>query len=142
MNGSLPGSIVYGIFQARVLEWVAISSSRGSSQPRDWTQVSHIVGICLYHLSHQGAVFSIADTLFSYILPHNWKLVKCSCLIWEHISEGHRWRLLAWTFLDSNFSQYKESTKCPKKQTKKSEPLLWIFKSLLETQITDKFSTK
>ena len=32
---SLPGSSVCGIFQARVLEWVAISFSRGSSQPRD-----------------------------------------------------------------------------------------------------------
>ena len=31
------------IFQARILEWVAIPSSRGSSQPRDRTQVSHIV---------------------------------------------------------------------------------------------------
>ena len=35
MDCSLPGSSVYGIFQARVLEWVAISFSRGSSQPRD-----------------------------------------------------------------------------------------------------------
>ena len=33
-----------GIFQARVLEWVATSFSGGSSQPRDWTQVSHIAG--------------------------------------------------------------------------------------------------
>ena len=33
-----------GILQARMLEWVAIPSSRGSSQPRDRTQVSHIVG--------------------------------------------------------------------------------------------------
>ena len=41
---SLPGSSVHGIFQARVLEWVAISFSRGSSQPRDRTRVSHIVG--------------------------------------------------------------------------------------------------
>ena len=41
---SLPGSSVHGIFQARVLEWVAISFSRGSSWPRDWTQVSRIVG--------------------------------------------------------------------------------------------------
>ena len=32
------------IFQARVLEWVANSFSRGSSQPRDWTRVSHIAG--------------------------------------------------------------------------------------------------
>ena len=37
-------SSVHGIFQARVLEWVAISFSRGSSQPRDWTRVSRIVG--------------------------------------------------------------------------------------------------
>ena len=41
---SLPGSSVHGIFQARVLEWVAISFSRRSSQPRDRTQVSCVVG--------------------------------------------------------------------------------------------------
>ena len=40
---SLPCSSVHGIFQARVLEWVAISFSRGSSQTRDQTQVSRIV---------------------------------------------------------------------------------------------------
>ena len=43
---NLPGSSVHGIFQARVLEWVAISFSRGSSQPRDGTWVSHIAGRC------------------------------------------------------------------------------------------------
>ena len=36
--------IVHGILQARILEWVAFPFSRGSSQPRDRTQVSHIVG--------------------------------------------------------------------------------------------------
>ena len=41
---SLQGSSVHGIFQARVLECVAISFSRGSSRPRDRTQVSRIVG--------------------------------------------------------------------------------------------------
>ena len=40
---SLPGSSVHGIFQAILLEWIAISFSRGSSQPRDQTRVSHIV---------------------------------------------------------------------------------------------------
>ena len=35
---------VHGILQARILEWVAIPFSRGSSQPRDQTQVSHIAG--------------------------------------------------------------------------------------------------
>ena len=46
---SLPGFSVHGIFQARLLEWVAISFSRGSSQPRDWTQVSRIGGRCFTH---------------------------------------------------------------------------------------------
>ena len=41
---SPPGSSVHGILQARILECVAISFSRGSSRPRDWTQVSCIGG--------------------------------------------------------------------------------------------------
>ena len=44
MDCSLPGSSVHGIFQARIREWGAIAFSRGSSQSRDWTQVSRIVG--------------------------------------------------------------------------------------------------
>ena len=44
MDYSLPGSSLPGILQARVLEWVAISFSRGSSQPRDRTLVSRIPG--------------------------------------------------------------------------------------------------
>ena len=44
MDCSLPGASVQGIFQARVLEWVPISFSRGSSWLRDWTLVSCIAG--------------------------------------------------------------------------------------------------
>jgi len=44
MDCSPPGSSVHGILQARILEWVAIPFSRGSSQLRDWTWVSHTVG--------------------------------------------------------------------------------------------------
>ena len=44
MDCSLTGSSVHGIFQARVLEWIAISFSRGSSWPRNQTRVSHIAG--------------------------------------------------------------------------------------------------
>ena len=44
MDCSLPGSSVHGIFQVRVLEWVAISFSKESSWPRDRTWVSHIAG--------------------------------------------------------------------------------------------------
>ena len=46
MDCSLTGSSVHGIFQARVLEWVAISFSRGSSPPRNRTPVSRIAGRC------------------------------------------------------------------------------------------------
>ena len=46
MDCSLPGFSVHGVFQARVLEWVAIAFSRGSSQPRDRTWFSRIVGRC------------------------------------------------------------------------------------------------
>ena len=44
MDCSPPGSSVHGIFQARILEWVAISFSRGSSRPMDQTQISCIAG--------------------------------------------------------------------------------------------------
>ena len=46
MDCSPPGSSIHGILQARILEWVAISFSRGSSQPKDRTRVSHIAGRC------------------------------------------------------------------------------------------------
>ena len=52
---SLPGSSVHGVFQARILEWVAVSHSRGSSLPRDGT-------LCLWHwqadssLCHLGSL--------------------------------------------------------------------------------------
>ena len=44
---------VHGILQARILEWVAVPFSRGSSQARDQTQVSHIAWQILYQLSHK-----------------------------------------------------------------------------------------
>ena len=56
MDCSLPGFSVYGIFQARVVEWVVIFFSRGSSRPRDRTQVTRIVGRPFYHLNHQGSL--------------------------------------------------------------------------------------
>ena len=44
MDIRLPGSSVHVILQARIMEWVPIPFSRGSSQLRDQTRVSHIVG--------------------------------------------------------------------------------------------------
>ena len=55
VNCSLSGSSVHGILQEGILEWVAMPSSGGSSQPRDWTLISHVSWIgrrVLYHLHH------------------------------------------------------------------------------------------
>ena len=62
MDYSLPCSSINGILQARVLEWVAIPFSRGSSQSRDWIQVSRIVGRC----------FTIWATREVVYFPLNW----------------------------------------------------------------------
>ena len=49
MDYSLPGFSVHGVSQARILEWVAISLSRGSSWPRNWTHISCIDRWILCH---------------------------------------------------------------------------------------------
>jgi len=59
MDCSPPGSSVHGIFQSRIQAWIAISSSRGSSQPRDQTRLSCISSIgrqILYQLGYQSKV--------------------------------------------------------------------------------------
>ena len=60
-----------GILQARILEWIAISFSRGSSRPRDWNQVSHIAGRC----------FNLWVTRADHIV------VAKSCLKWDSNTE-------------------------------------------------------
>ena len=58
LDYSPPVSSVHGIFQARIPEWVAISSSRGSSQPKDQTHVSYVSCIgrqLLYYYHHLGS---------------------------------------------------------------------------------------
>ena len=63
-NHSLPGSSVHGILQARILEWVALPSSRGSSQPRGETCIFYDSSISctgrrvLYHQCHLGSPIS------------------------------------------------------------------------------------
>ena len=62
---SLPGSSVDGILQARMLEWVAISFSRGPSQPRDQTRVSILAGRCFNFWATREAP---RNTLVEFIL--------------------------------------------------------------------------
>ena len=66
---SLPGSSVHGIFQARVLAWVAISYSRGSSRPRDQTCISCVSCIDRWILHHQ-ATWEAHIYMFVYIHTH------------------------------------------------------------------------
>ena len=82
MDYSLPGFSVHGIFQARVLEWGAISFSRGSSRPRDWTQVSCIVGRRFYPLSHQGSRAGIFTQS---------QEALCTCVSWQHPVHVYFW---------------------------------------------------
>ena len=69
MDCSLRGSSVHGIFKARVLEWVAISFSRGSSQPRDQTQVSCIASRCFTVWATEFPAFFVYldNSLLSYV---------------------------------------------------------------------------
>ena len=83
VNCGLPVSSVHGILQARILEWVAISFSSGSSRPRGWTQVSHIAGRFFTIWATRGAlwqvivlpwasVFSLFQGLIEIIIPIPW----------------------------------------------------------------------
>ena len=88
MDCSLHGFSVHGIFQARVLEWVAISSSKGSSQPRDWTCVSCIGRQISYHSSHLTMGTVLVHHLFPgwWQEPPNWSscVQSCSCKVIPH----------------------------------------------------------
>ena len=78
MDRSLPNPSIHGIFQARILEWVAISFSRRPLWPRDWTWVSHIVGRCFTIWATREVPFrinwfdilAVQGTLKS-LLPHH-----------------------------------------------------------------------
>ena len=66
VNCNLPGSSVHGTSQVRILGWVAIPFSRGSSQPRDQTRVSSISSIDRHILCHQHR--HISSFLFIHLL--------------------------------------------------------------------------
>ena len=77
-----PDSSVHGISHAKIMEWAAITFSRGSSQPRDWTHVSCISCIgrhILYHSCHLGSpeqeVEGILDVLLRYMCARRWEII-------------------------------------------------------------------
>ena len=88
VDSSPPYSSVHGILQAKILEWVAISFSRGSSWPRDRTQVSRIAGRCFNlwatreaHAEPQGK-------------PKNTGVGSLSLLQWIFLTQESNWGLL------------------------------------------------
>ena len=102
MDCSLPGSPVHEISQARILEWIAISFSRGSSKPRDRTQFSCIAGRLFTNWATREAhpryysrrylqiplvplyyFFFSEPVVLSYILC-NLLIYMCSCLSYRH----------------------------------------------------------
>ena len=72
---------VHGISQARILEWVAISFSKGSFQPRDWTGFP--AGKILYQLSYEGSLphhqLFICKLALSRFALHTLKSICCKC---------------------------------------------------------------
>ena len=95
VNGSPPSSSAHGIFQARILEWVAISFSSGSSWPWGWTRISYIGGRFFTtepwepSLGYSFLVllpknlYSISHLLASLIVPCCWILLRTTSTNWE-----------------------------------------------------------
>ena len=92
LDYSQPGSSVRGILQARILERVAISSSRGSSRPGDWTCVSCIA----------GGFFTTAPPGKPWL-----KIVKCNCSDYRviHGSSVKGWLNIVFCFIVISRSQ-------------------------------------
>ena len=87
MDYSPPASSLYGISQARILEWVAMPSSRGSSQPKDQSHVSCVSCIAGGFFTH----WVIREFKHSNkeIDSYQVKLEKIHCLIWVSLGKGN-----------------------------------------------------
>ena len=92
MDCSPQGSSVHGIFQARMLEWVAIPFSRGSSWPRKRTWVSHIVARCFTLWATREAHICIKQTANENTLNSTdvWKGCTQYASKFGKLSSGHR----------------------------------------------------
>ena len=91
MDYSSSGSSVHGILQARILEWVAMPSSRGSFPPRDQTRVSYV------YLPWQVGCSSLAH-LGSPLIASEWRLTSSDDDDSEDEEDGggSYWLLLSW----------------------------------------------
>ena len=92
---SLPGSSVHAISQARILEWDSISSSKESSQSRDWILISFIGRQILYHCAtwdaYQSTIYCWSCTpltfVYLFIHTHTHTHTHTHMCIWSHWSD-------------------------------------------------------
>ena len=106
MDYSLPGSSIHGIFQARILEWGAISFSRGPSQLRDQTQVSCIVGRCF-------TVWATGESIYSYWKNDNFDYTDLCWVWWHHLSQNIAFECIISFACKGSCSIFKKSFQIP-----------------------------
>ena len=135
---SPPGSSVRGISHARILEWVAVSFSKGSSCPRDQTQLSCLAGDSL-SLSHQGSQLS---TYYVYgvlyvICPHRSPLGMYTTHVWMwELDYKESWVPKNWCFWTVGLEKTLESPL----DSKEIQPIhpkgnqSWIFFGKTDTE--------
>ena len=85
MDCSLRDSSVHGSSQAKILEWVVISFSRGSSWPRDQTCISCTDRRVLYHQCHLRSALNPVVVLIAYVLPDGISLIE---LYFQHVQKS------------------------------------------------------
>ena len=124
MDCSPPGSSVYGISQARILEWVAISFSRESSWPRDQTQVSCIAGrlFTLWAINHPKT------------FPSSWSMEKLSSMkpVPGVIKSGDHWHRGLRMKHASGEEQDFSPTKCLDQFSPFHSNLLIVFRNMMD----------
>ena len=135
MGRSLPGSCVHGILQARVLEWVAISFSRGSSRPRDRTWVSRTPGrrVTIWATREALKKGSITDLLRK---DRKWNQVRCA----NETDADQLW-MDAVNFWRTTEKEYNWSAKKGQK-VKSTEMRKWNQRSLKSRNKTEAASGK
>ena len=99
MGCSPPGSSAHGVLQARILEWVAVPFSRGSSQPRDRTHV------CLHFSALVGRFFTTSTT---WEAPYVCVCVCVCVCVYDHVFIIYWWalRLPLHIFLSLKYSWF------------------------------------
>ena len=96
MSFNLPVSSVHGIPQARILEWIAVSLSRGSFWPRDWTWISWIADRFCTMWATREAQWNVRHSLkgrkFWHVIQHRWPL---KTLCWVEVV-SHKRTYIVW----------------------------------------------